>query len=647
MPANSPPEAHLPDARSSNGTALTDNHSWPGTAGLAALLYLIPALGALALQSRPEGVAILWPASGLAAGLLLARGRDSLWPVAAGTLVATVAANLAYGRRLELALSFGMANALEAALFLLVMHRLCGPEVELQRLRHALRFLLAAAIACAVAAMLAAVAIRLGGGSRAPLLDIWRVWALSDYVGIVVIAPLVVAVAAVLRAPPRGHDWTGDIALLLLLSFLAWETLTMPSGSGQWQTLAPGSTVLPIALWLAARGQPIVPAAAMLIVGGLAATAAYVGVGRFGDPSIPGAQRVLAAQASLSALSLATLTMSALFHERRETQARLRESTERLATIASTTPGVMLSIARDEAGRLRLPFLTERARTVLGLEGSRLADDAGQLLDRLEPADRQRLLAHLSVGTAEVRPFQIELAYRHPGSGDRWLELLAAPAAGPTAGALWHGYVHDVTGRRTMTEELSHRTRNLLTVVQSVAYHTARHTDAESFADALNERMAGLLRRHDLLDSREWQGVTMDDLLRSQLSHLADLLDDRIRLDGPDVMLKPAAAQILGMAVHELATNAMKHGALAGPHGSVRLGWRVSQTSDPAAVRLTWKETGGPPTGAPTRKGFGHKVIVDMVGYQLAADVRLAHEPDGLLWEVEAPATLVLEQGSS
>ncbi|MDX2156443.1 MAG: MASE1 domain-containing protein [Hyphomicrobiaceae bacterium] len=612
---------------------------------LAAALYLCVAYGALAIQSRPEGVAIFWPASGVAVGLLLARGRAWTVPVAIGTIAGTICANLLHGRSPLLAVAFSAANAVEALLVFWIMERQSGAGTSLQRLANALYFFGASAVACAVAAAVAAGAIRVAGASEAPVLDIWLVWLLSDYVGIVVLAPLLVAAVALAGQPARHHEWTADIALLFLLAVVAWNALKLPSGAGSWQSLAPGTTVLPVVVWLAARGQPLAPAMGLVMLAALMAMAAALGLGRFGDASIPVGNRILAAQASLTVISLVTLSISALFHERRDAEARLRESTERLAAIAEASPGTMLSILRQTDGRLRFVFLASTADSVLGLGKAELEKEAGPFLARLAPADRDAVLGVLGQPPQQVSTFRLEAEYEHPTAGVRWIELSAAPVANDRGELVWHGYAQDVTGRRIMTDELNHRTRNLLSVVQAVTELTARSTEPSRFAEVLGERMEGLLRCHDLLDSREWHGVDIEALVKSQLSHVADLVGRRILLEGPRVLIKPGAAQIIGMALHELATNAMKYGALSNDAGSIRISWATAIASAGGRLQLTWRELDGPEVTPVTRSGFGQKVIVDMVQYQLEAVVALRYEADGVVWQLDAPAGRTLDVG--
>ena len=626
-------EAHQPAAAPRRGLLLLVT---------AASLYFLTAYAALALQSQTAGIAVFWPASGMAVGLLLGNERRWRLAIAAGVVAATLAANTLYGRSPALALVFGLCNAGEALAIDWSLRNLAEREFTLKRLADVLRLFGATIVGCGMAAAVAAMALMLNSHLDVPFIGIWRVWLLSDLVGVVVIAPLIIAIADLVRQPARHHDWSADIALLLLLCALSWNALSQQPGS--WLSLAPGTTVVPAVLWIAARGQPLAPAIAVCIVAALIGVVSAMGMGQFGDPTVPAAVRVVAAQASLAALALVALLVSALFHERRHADLKLREGVERLATIAGAAPGVMFSLSRDVSGKLHFPFLAETTGSVLGLDPSLMARDARHFLDRLDADDHASLQRALNQSGDVAGPIQLEFAYRHPDHAGRWIELCAAPVVTEDGGIVWHGYAHDVTGRRTLAEELNHRTRNLLSVVQSIAQHTASTADPTQFPEQLVVRLEGLLRCHDLLGDSDWKGVDLGNLIRSQLAHLADLIGVRIQMDGPALLVQPPTAQIIGMAIHELATNAMKYGALSNAAGTIAIAWSLTGDGAAARFQLSWRESGGPGLANSGRKGFGHKVTVDMVRYQLGACVELQSHDHGIAWVVDAPAAKILHR---
>ncbi len=195
---------------------------------------------------------------------------------------------------------------------------------------------------------------------------------------------------------------------------------------------------------------------------------------------------------------------------------------------------------------------------------------------------------------------------------------------------------------RLLMNEVNHRANNLLAVVQAIARHTLGTTDPAEYSERLSQRIAGLAASNNLLVSGKWQGVDLGKLIDSQLSHFSDL-GRRVGLDGSPVRLKPAAAQAIGMALHELATNALKYGAFANRTGNVLIAWNVAGDGDERVFGLTWTERGGPTVAAPTRRGFGHTVMQEMIEGALGGKARIEFAGSGLVWSFIGPAGQVLD----
>ncbi|MBS0409815.1 MAG: hypothetical protein JSR86_07865 [Proteobacteria bacterium] len=179
--------------------------------------------------------------------------------------------------------------------------------------------------------------------------------------------------------------------------------------------------------------------------------------------------------------------------------------------------------------------------------------------------------------------------------------------------------------QRLLLNELNHRVKNTLSTVQSIALQTARQTGApDAFMSAFEGRLLSLSKTHTALMNEEWEGASLRDVLESELLHYGE---GRIELSGPTVMLPPRAALALGLVIHELATNASKYGALSSPTGRVAVAWRLDEEALP--LRLEWTERGGPVVTAPSRRGFGSRLIERSLVSELAGQVDTTYEADG------------------
>jgi PAS domain S-box-containing protein len=233
----------------------------------------------------------------------------------------------------------------------------------------------------------------------------------------------------------------------------------------------------------------------------------------------------------------------------------------------------------------------------------------------------------------------------------RWFDLHIEPlrsenddVIGLTCAAI------DITERKEgeahlllLMRELTHRSKNLLAVIQAMARQTGKHAGTiEDFLGQFSERLQALAASHDLLIRESWYGASLEELARSQLGHYLEVETGQISLSGPLVVLKPEAAQSLGLALHELATNAAKYGALSLPAGRVAITWRRLSKAPDADVEVVWKERLGPPVTEPERAGFGTLVIERNLARAVDAEVDLSYEPDGLVCRIVIPATQLL-----
>lgn len=213
--------------------------------------------------------------------------------------------------------------------------------------------------------------------------------------------------------------------------------------------------------------------------------------------------------------------------------------------------------------------------------------------------------------------------------------------------------ITDITDRREkeaqvgqLMREVNHRSKNLLAVVQAVARQTAAKSPRD-FVSSFEQRLLALAKAQDLLIQGEWRHVMLDDLVRAELGAFAALIGRRIILSGSEIAVTPAAAQALGMAFHELATNAAKYGALSNDVGAVTITWRLEMAKDGVRqVHIEWREVGGPTVTAPASKGFGSTVIGPMVRSGLGAEVDVDFDPAGVTWRMTGEASRIADLGA-
>jgi len=270
---------------------------------------------------------------------------------------------------------------------------------------------------------------------------------------------------------------------------------------------------------------------------------------------------------------------------------------------------------------------------------------------RVHPDDAERFWAarEATLDPVDPKPYAIEFRLQHGDGEVRWLEVhWLAYFEGDgrerrTASVA--GTVADITDRKEREEqvqllmrEVNHRAKNMLSVVDAIAHQTATK-NPEDFIERFSERIQALSANQDLLVRSEWGGVDIEDLTRAQLSHFADLIGSRIVVDGPQLRLKPASAQAIGLALHELATNAGKYGALSTDRGRVHISWGTGANT----LTMSWTERNGPPVAVPGRRGFGTIVMEAMAERSMDGTVDLDYAPSGVTWRLTCPAANALE----
>jgi signal transduction histidine kinase len=321
------PERALANGRHRSSAANDLARRWLVGAGLAVAVgvaYFLAGRLGVGLILKPEGVAVFWPAAGISSGVLIALGRRARWPVAAGVIAATVVVHLLIADPLWAGIALGLSNAAEALITAALIEHYFGTDFSLDRLRQVIGLLAATIVGTAISGVGGAVTYRLYSGPSAEMLTSWQHWFASDAVGIIIVAPLVIGIAAALRHPPPRSELIEGAAALTALAVATGVVIFLPPQV--WVTVLPIAALFPILLWVTARCRPVYAAAAAFLVCITFVATAVFGVGHFGDARIQFADRILQAQSAILFGALGAFVLAALFAERSDSEARLTRS---------------------------------------------------------------------------------------------------------------------------------------------------------------------------------------------------------------------------------------------------------------------------------------------------------------------------------
>jgi PAS domain S-box-containing protein len=353
-----------------------------------------------------------------------------------------------------------------------------------------------------------------------------------------------------------------------------------------------------------------------------------------------------------------------------DSQAKLRETGGRRRLI-----GLVRDISRRKASEATIQ--TSKIRLQLALDAARLGwwlydpvqgtaswderfkaifdivapqTDVASIMACVPPEDAARVCATAAAALNPVdpKPFVGEYRVQRISGEIRWIEVYGMATFEGTGEArravLMVGTAADITERKRAEErqlllmrELNHRTKNLLSVVQSIANQTVASNPSD-FAERFSRRIQALSSNQDLLVRSEWRGVEIEDLVRAQLAHFADLIGERIMIEGPHLSVTPSAAQSIGMALHELATNAGKYGSLSDDHGGVTIDWRLED----GQFSIGWIEHDGPHVKPPKRRGFGSTIISAVAEASVGGEVELDYASTGVVWRLKCSASKAL-----
>lgn len=316
-------------------------------------------------------------------------------------------------------------------------------------------------------------------------------------------------------------------------------------------------------------------------------------------------------------------------------QEMAQQTTSRLAAIVTSSSDAILGLTPDGT----VTSWNDGAERMYGYTSGEMV---GTHIDRIVPEELKafetEVLSRVAAGETIANLETVRLAR---DGRQIYISLSVAPVRdsdGTITGL--SKIARDITERRLLMKEINHRAKNMLGLVQAIARQTVT-SNPKDFLDRFLDRLQALAANHDLLVKSEWKGVDLKTLLRAQLAPFADLIGRRIRFKGARIRLTSTGAQAIGMALHELATNAGKYGALSNEDGVVDITW----TRESDRFRMQWSETSGPPVSPPARQGFGSTVVTTLTKMSTNGNADITFAPSGVEWRLDCPASEILETG--
>ena len=194
-----------------------------------------------------------------------------------------------------------------------------------------------------------------------------------------------------------------------------------------------------------------------------------------------------------------------------------------------------------------------------------------------------------------------------------------------------------------LLRELNHRTKNLLAVADAIVRQASKSSPPEELVERISRRLHALSVSQDLMIDSEWRGADITNIIQWQLASIIDDHASRVTLNGPLCTLAPRTAQALGLAIFELATNALKFGSLSAKAGTVQIVWSIGDYAGKREFHMSWQERGGPSVVPPNHAGFGSTIIERMIARSLLGSAKVTYAPAGLLWELVAPESALIE----
>jgi PAS domain S-box-containing protein len=380
---------------------------------------------------------------------VVAFGTAMRWPVLIGVLAASFAANLLGDRNLASTSVFALANITGPLIAAALVRRFSGAPFELDKLRHVLLLFGATIVASFASGVVGTYGFLFFHSSTSPAVTIWRHWVVTESLGTITVAPLVIGLASFLRhAPPRHEIAEGTFALAILAT-LSMLLVVLPNEP--WTVELAIAALCPLFVWIAARVRPAFAAVATFMCAITIVWTTIYSVGLFGDPRFPVEERILSAQATILATSFGALVLAALFSERRMQELAILERERRLER-ALRAGGVITFDLDLRTGLIRL---SPNAAEILGL-GVKQSLTGAEWVGRIHPDDRPSIAARLHLTDGNDRSRSTAFRFQRPDGREVWLEQVAVTHTDATGKpSRINGLMADVTERRRFEDEIS------------------------------------------------------------------------------------------------------------------------------------------------------------------------------------------------
>lgn len=602
----------------------------------------------------------VWPASGIAlAGLLL--GGLRLWPA---IMVGRLAAGWLSGSQQPIwaELLLATANTLAATIPLLLTRRRNLLKPALDDLQALLNYLFwGALVGGLIAGTLGTLTLAASSGlALESLPPIFTNWIVAYFVGAVLLGPLLLSWLPF--SPPFTWPQRGHLAAVLLVTLLFSGMFLLPPEQAFLRTWH----IFPVLVWAALAFELRGATVAMMIVAAAATWAADHGLGHMNPYAAISEQKVSLAQQFVAITALTTVVLAVVASERRaknalaangrllrQAEEEARARAEELEVLLAAVPAAIW-VARDpdcheiignatSARLLRLP--AEDGNMSKSSEGNPVVSHFTVLDGEGRELTPENLPVQRAARGEVVRDFEERILFKDGTA----LDLLgnATPLysqAGELRGAV--AAFIDITERKAaesrehlLAREVDHRAKNIMAVIQAIVQLTDAE-DIAGFRKAISGRIASLARSHTLLAQNRWDGAELRELIEEELAPYMPRRSNaahRITLSGPQVQLKPVTAQSIALILHELTTNALKHGSLSNDVGQLAIGWQLDAPGPDQRLELRWVESGGPKIAAPGKSSFGLSLIEITARDQLYGSIEPIWNASGLTVELSIP----------